>query len=173
MPRDDGRRVAPGETPLTGNTQVARNTPRTSPGHVLDDADAHSEIIDALARGDLSIAELARRHTVTRSAIYLFRNRHADEIEARREELGHHLAELTNLWMADKHARLRELEGIYERLAGMFDGAGPDDAPELARTLISVLHEAAEQLGQLPARVQVQSMTVVRYELPGVDMEQL
>jgi hypothetical protein len=171
--RDDGRRVPPGAAPLSGHTQIGNGVPRRPVGHVLTDPDTHAELVDALARGDESCGQLAARHGVTRSAIYLFRGRHAAAIDQRRDELGSRLADLTNLWLADKHARLRELEDIYDRIGGLFAVADLDTAPELARTMLSILHEAAEQLGQLPTRVQVQQNVVVRYELPGVDTDKL
>lgn len=174
----DADTPAPSQVPLSGNTQVAAGVPRTPSarlGRALVPDGARAQLVDDLATGIDTPGELAQRYGVTRSAIYAFRDRHRDDIAGRRDELGDAFASVTGLWIASKEARIAELQDGYERIVAMLqaDDTDPDMVPELQRTLVTILHEAAEQLGQLPSRVQVQTATVIQYEIPGVDLSQL
>lgn len=176
MPRnpDQGVRVPPSHVPLSGQPPAATRVRALGVGHKLNDPDIADQLLLLLAEATTSAGELAKRFGVTRQGIYAFKARHKDTIARYREELGTDLATIHGRWLADREARIGELQDLYERLRPRVDDPGEDDDPAaVARTLISILHEAAEQLGQLPSRVTLQQATVLNVEIVGVDMSQV
>lgn len=169
----------PAHTALSGRPQVAAGVPRLHPGWALQATpEIVAEVVDALALGVTTPAQLSKQYGVTREAVYDFRKRHDAAIRARRAELGTAFAEATGLWIADREARMQELQTAAQRIIGLLENADAADAdksmvPELTRTLAGLLHEAAEQLGQLPQRLQVQVNQVINYTVHGVDMSKL
>lgn len=168
----------PAHTSITGRKQIAAGVPRAHPGWALQATpETTAEVIDSLALGVTTPAELSKRYGVTRAAVYDFRKRHDAAIRARRAELGSAFAEATGLWIADREARIQELQTAAERVIGLLQKADAADDPsyvaELSRTLSGLLHEAAEQLGQLPQRLAVQVNQLITYEVHGVDMSKL
>lgn len=151
-------------------------------------------LIGKLARSEGTNAALADALGVVPSAIQAFKNRHADDIAAERERLAE---QITGLWIADKLARLAEHQQDVEDINGVIetklDAATPtpwnplependgkatpsavDDLPAWLRVKTAILHAAAEELGQLPQRVNVQvGGSLVTYKIEGVDMAEL
>lgn len=153
-------------------------------------------LIRELAQGK-QVAGLARKYGVTNGAVQQFEKRHADEIAAAREDLTN---EFHGLWVANKAARLAEYERdialaneLMEearagRVAEVVNLRGPQDdgathelelvddiTPAVARAARikhRALHQTAEELGQLPSRVQVNiGGKRVEHIVKGVDLD--
>jgi len=125
----------------------------------------HLDLIRHLAAEDVTRAALAREHGVHRSAITQFAQRHRAEIEQIRTQLDD---EYAGIWLADKRARLAALQSDYE-MAAEHKNAGHH---EWIKTRAQLLHQASEELGQLPGRVGV-VVVPVTHILVGVDAEAL
>lgn len=139
----------------------------------LETETARPEAIRMLAAGSTnrSVARLFGAHP---SSVNEFKIRHAVEIEKLRDQLRAAAEEQDHLWIASKVQRVGVLQDRAEELMAAAETAGVESLPELTRTLVAVLHEVAEQLGQLPARPTVNvSQTVVNYTITGVDLEAL
>lgn len=122
------------------------------------------KLVGQLAKGDKVQGELALEYGVSRSAIAMFKQRHAADIEAR---LANMAAEFDGLWIANKQARLSALQAAAEGLA-----AKPD--ARSAEVLAKLLKDAAEELGDLPTRAGVQIQTNnVEYKVIGIGLDAL
>jgi transposase-like protein len=131
------------------------------------------KLIRALAAGEHSQAELARRHGVSPAAMSQFVRRHAERIAEVASKLDD---EFAGLWVAEKAARIAHLQAQVEQIADML---GADDLrvgvsyAEVARTQQQALRAIADELGQIPAKVQVQHSGSLDVRLNGVDLEAL
>jgi transposase-like protein len=130
------------------------------------------EVVRLVAGGG-SNREIAARFDCAPSSVAHFRSRHAEEIQALRAKLAAAADAQENLWISHRLDRLGVLQDSAEQLIEAAETASESALPEITRTLVSVLHEAAEQLGQLPARTTINSTTVVNYRIEGVDLEAL
>lgn len=149
-------------------------------------------LIQKLAEGEAPYIALAECMGVSDTAIKIFAKRHMDEILVRRDEM---TEELASLWITSKLNRLAEYQQdlddirnvIEDRLAGAEPAADPLDPAEAAghpellselpgwfRVKGQILRAVAEELGQLPQKVQVQvGGTVATYRIEGVPVEQV
>lgn len=149
-------------------------------------------LIGKLARSEGTRRALAEALGCSEGAIQHFTERHLDEILAERTRI---TEELSRLWITDKLNRLAEyqqdVEDInsimedkleasqpapYDPLDPASDGkATPsalDDLPTWLRAKAQILRAVAEEVGQLPQRVNVQvGGSLVTYKIEGVDME--
>jgi predicted transcriptional regulator len=133
------------------------------------------KLIRELAKGELSQSELARRHGVTPGAMTRFVQRHAERIA---EVAGKLDDEFAGLWVAEKANRLAVLQHQVEQIA---DTMGDPDAAakagvgaaEMHRVQQQALRAIADELGQIPARVQVQHSGSLSVQLNGVDVSAL
>jgi hypothetical protein len=132
-------------------------------GH-LDRGWVRHRLIREIAIGDRTGAQLAEQYGVSQTSMSAFKKRNALEIE----EVRNHLAdEYAGVWVAEKKARIQEYQQAAEKMA---DGRSPRNA----EVLVTILKAVAEELGQLPARTQVQVNTQnVTYEIVGIDPEDL
>lgn len=123
-----------------------------------------------LAAGEKTQVELAAEHGVTQPAIAMFKARNAARIAAVRERLDD---EFAGLWIAQKRNRVAEYQSDVERInaKSQKDGATMADA-DMLRVKGTFLKAVAEELGQLPARVNV-SVSPVVHILEGVSREEL
>lgn len=141
-----------------------------------------------LALGDQNQTQLADKYGVTTAAITFFKQRRAEEIAAIAAEADN---EYAGMWIAQKQARLAE----YERIHGIALEPTPKVAangkvvqwvnPESGaietieevdgRLAAQVLKQAAEEMGQLPTRLQVSGEMGVTttYRVEGVDPKDL
>jgi hypothetical protein len=125
---------------------------------------ARAKLIRELALQEQPQTELAEYYGVAQSTIATFKKRHWVEIERIRNNLAD---EYADLWIAQKRNRLAELQAAAEKLAGKPDARS-------AEVLAKLLKDAAEELGDLPTRTQVNVNTAnVTYEIVGVDPEVL
>jgi transposase-like protein len=133
------------------------------------------KLIRELAKGEHTQAELARRHGVSREAMSKFTQRHAERIADVASKLDD---EFAGLWVAEKANRLAVLQHQVEQIA---DTMGDPDAAakagvgaaEMHRVQQQALRAIADELGQIPARVQVQHSGSLSVQLNGVDVEAL
>lgn len=171
---------------------MARDQPRQPPAHATDTGETSAgpsekspprrvleistkrrrDVIRALADGATNRA-IAEKYGCNPSSVSAFRARHGRSIAALREDAEAAADAEDGLWIASRVDRLGVLQDAVERLLEVADRCDDDALPELVRTSISALHEAAEQLGQLPSRTMVASTTVVNYRFDGVDLDAL
>jgi hypothetical protein len=123
------------------------------------------EVIRHLAAEDITRAELARQVGITRGGMTSFAKRHQAEIEQVRAQLED---EFAGIWLASKRNRLAALQSDYELAAEHKNAAHYQWI--LARA--QLMHQASEELGQLPGRGAVVIIPVV-HELVGVDLDAL
>lgn len=151
------------------------------------------KLIQELARDEVRRVELARRYGVTGAAISNFAKKHAEAIAAAKQRIDD---EFAGMWIVQKKSRLAELEQDVDNINGSetarkeavtaalgdtldvqaaiaeSEGLKPD--PVLLRVKHKALRQAAEELGQLPARVTVEiGDTHVRHEIVGVDLDEV
>jgi hypothetical protein len=173
---------------------VATQHPTQRTRYPLERGWTRWKLIRELAVGEQTPASLARKYGVDRSAIAHFGKRHAAEIEEVRAEVQD---ELVGLWITQKAARLAEYQQDLEDVNALMaldmdpdtapradpDEDDPDGAeviivgakvPALLKAKARLLHQVAEEMGHLPARVQVQvNDQRVSYSVEGVDLSQL
>jgi hypothetical protein len=150
-------------------------------------------LILQLASAEASGATLAHALGVNHSSVYTFARRHAGEIADVRADLER---EFVALWIADKRNRLAEYQQDVEDvndvvgramepaqpkeldpldpgdLAAREEAFGGSDIPNWLRVKHAALKAAAEELGQIPNRVQMDlTGTVLTYELVGADLD--
>lgn len=118
-----------------------------------------------LAANEVTRAELARRNGVTRGYVTQFAKRYALEIDTIKRDLDNAFA---GLWIADKENRIVAYQADYVA-AATSDKAGHH---EWIKARTQILHQVAEELGQLPPRATVAVVPVV-HVLEGVDPELL
>lgn len=138
----------------------------------LERGDVKVKLIRQLALGELSQAELARRHDVTPAAMTRFVQRHAERIAEVASKIDDQFA---GIELADKVARVAVLN--QQVLADLELLADPDTAgkagvqrAEMVRVIQSGVRAIADELGQIPARVQVQHSGALDVRLNGVDL---
>jgi hypothetical protein len=112
---------------------------------------------------------LAEEYGVSQPSIHEFKQRHAHQIAAARDDIENHLA---GLWIANKLDRLAELEDDVEEINTALQGAPLELKPRLYLAKHRALRNAAEELGQLAPR-KLDATVNVRYEVVGVDMKAL
>ncbi len=152
-----------------GGTELERSelTPHrkgpTKPGH-LERGWVKHRLLRDLALAERTTVELGEQYGCSRQAISNFKTRYALEVEEVRNSLAD---EYAGVWVARKLDRIREYQAAAEKMA---DG----NSPRNAEVLVSILKAVAEELGDLPARQQVQVNTaVVTYQVVAVDLEDL
>lgn len=151
------------QLPDEPGTGIAASTAQlNSPANHRIPRRQHVELERALAIGELTRAQLARRYGVTRSAITQFAQRHAGRIE----EIKQHLDdEFAGLWIYQQRERIAAYQAEYEAIA---------DNPhhEWVKARLTALKSVAEETGQLPGRTQINVMPVV-HVVEGVVLEDL
>lgn len=121
-------------------------------------------LIRDFALGEKTGQELARQYGCSSTSISQFKKRHALEIEEVRNNLAD---EYAGVWVAQKLERIREYQEAAEKMAR-------GESARNQEVLVSILKAVAEELGQLPARTQVNvSNENVTYEIVGVSLEDL
>ena len=159
------RDVEPGEEMSSSKelTPVRKTGRPARKGH-LERGWVKHRLIRDFALGEKTGVELAEQYGVSTTSISAFKRRYALEIE----EVRNHLAdEYAGVWVAQKMARIQEYQEAAEKMA-----AG--HSPRNQEVLVSILKAVAEELGQLPARTQVQVNTQqVTYQVVGIDPDDL
>lgn len=153
-----------------------------SPG-ALERPHVRLQLIKQLAAGDQTRAALARLHGVSGEAIRQFADRHAPRITELQGKLDD---EFAGLWVADKANRLAHYQQQIEDVAAILEaepeidegkasrGAGVNvSTAELMRVQASALRAIADELGQIPARMQVEHSGSLAIQINGVDLDAL
>jgi hypothetical protein len=118
-------------------------------------------LLKELALGQQSQTSLAEKYGVSDAAISQFKSKHAEEIQ---DIIDNAEDEFSGILLSRKKNRLATYAELLEN--ALDDGDG-----KLAK---GILKNMAEELGQLPNRITVQSIdTRTRYEVEGVDPEDL
>ncbi len=160
--KSDGDPMAGGEAsrelePLKPSRVPARK------GH-LERGWVKHRLIRDFALGEKTGRELAEIYGVSANSISTFKRRYALEIEEVRNNLAD---EYASVWVADKMKRIQEYQEAAEKMAN-------GSSPRNAEVLVSILKAVAEELGQLPARTQVNVSTETTvYEIVGVSADDI
>lgn len=121
-------------------------------------------LIRDLALGERTGKDLAEQYGVSQTSMSAFKRRHSLEIEEVRNNLAD---EYAGVWVAQKLARIQEYQIAAEKMA-------KGQSPRNQEVLVSILKAVAEELGQLPARTQVNiSNEQTVYEIVGIDPQDL
>jgi hypothetical protein len=141
------------------------------------------QIVRELALGEFTQQALADKYGVTQGAIAQFKQRHADEIEAVRQNADD---EFAGILIAQKAARLASLAEIHEQALTPMPKIAPSGKPARdadgnpvlevdGRLAAQVLKQAAEEMGQLPTRLQINGdmQTTTTYRVEGVSPDDL
>lgn len=121
-------------------------------------------LVRDMAIGEKSQRTLAEQYGVSQTSISGFKKRHLLEIEEVRNNMAD---EYAGLWVAKKLDRIREYQEAAEKMAS---GASPRNQ----EVLVSILKAVAEELGQLPARTQVNVSTEQTvYQVVGVSVDDI
>jgi hypothetical protein len=123
------------------------------------------ELQRLLADGTERRSALARRFGVSPSYVTQFAKTYAREIDDIRRDLDN---EFAGLWIASKVNRVLALQAEYTRAAG----SDKADHHEWIKARLQALHQAAEELGQLPPRATVAVVPVV-HVIEGIDVDLL
>lgn len=141
-----------------------------------------------LALGEMTQTQIAEKYGVVPSSITEFKQRHADQIAAIQ---AHAEDEFAGMLITQKAARLAALEEILEKSLAptpkisvkgdVVQRINPEtgqreEIMEIdARAAMQALKQAAEEMGQLPTRIQMTGdmQTTTTYRIEGVDPKDL
>lgn len=157
------------DDPMAGSTgkaelEVKQPAQRPAVKGALERGWVKHRLIRDFALGEKSGQELAAIYGVSATSISMFKKRHSLEIEEVRNNLAD---EYAGVWVARKLDRIRQYQEAAEKMAS---GASPRNQ----EVLVSILKAVAEELGQLPARTQVNvSQENVTYEIVGISVDDI
>lgn len=138
------------------------NTGQTARKNHLERGWVRHRLIRDYALGEKTGKELAEIYGVSQTSMSAFKKRYSLEIEEVRNNLAD---EYAGVWVAQKMARIQEYQIAAEKMAN-------GTSPRNQEVLVSILKAVAEELGQLPARTQVNVNTEqVTYQIVGVSVE--
>lgn len=146
-------------------SQGGEHKPLSRPGR-------RRKVIRELASNDYTKRELAEKYNVSLQAVHQFARRHAEEIAAVREDWDN---EFAGMWIANKANRLdeysRQVEMVHEYLA---EYGIDEDSPQFLRLQQAALKAVAEELGQIPSKMQISlGDKKITYTIEGVDLDHL
>lgn len=159
--------VTPGDgDPMQGTAELSPVKPdgaKATKGH-LERGWVKHRLIRDLALGDKTGVQLAAQYGVSTTSISAFKRRYGPEVEEVRNNLAD---EYAGLWVAQKIGRIREYQQAAEKMIG-------NASPRNAEVLVTILKAVAEELGQLPARTQVNVSTEqVTYQIVGINPDDI
>lgn len=168
---DVKRIVAAGndDTPFSGTETSKEIEPRRSDGTAarkghLERGWVKHRLVRDFALGEKNQKELAEIYGVSQTSISQFKRRHSLEIDEVRNNLADQYA---GVWVARKLDRIREYQNAAEKMAS-------GESARSQEVLVSILKAVAEELGDLPARTQVNiSNENVTYEIVGVSVDDI
>lgn len=163
---DDVKRDKANGDPFQGGAELSPRRSDRQParkGH-LERAWVKHRLIRDFAIAEKTGAELAEQYGVSRNSISIFKKKYAMEIEEVRNNMAD---EYAGVWVAQKLDRIRQYQEAAEKMAN-------GTSPRNQEVLVSILKAVAEELGQLPARTQVQvNSQQVTYQVVGIDPDEL
>jgi hypothetical protein len=121
-------------------------------------------LIRDFALGEKTGRDLAKLYGASVTSISQFKKRHELEIEEVRNNLADQYA---GVWVAKKIERIREYQNAAEKMAS-------GESARSQEVLVSILKAVAEELGDLPARTQVNiSSEEVKYQIVGISVDDI
>jgi hypothetical protein len=121
-------------------------------------------LIRDLAIGEKTQRTLAAQYGVSQASISAFKRRYLLEMEEVRNNMAD---EYAGVWVAQKMARIQEYQQAAEKMAS-------GTSPRNAEVLVTIFKAVAEELGQLPARTQVNVSTEQTvYQVVGVSVDDI
>ena len=121
-------------------------------------------LIREFALGEKTQRTLAAQYGASQTSISSFKKRHEFEIEEVRNNLAD---EYAGVWVAKKLERIREYQSAAEKMAN-------GTSPRNQEVLVTILKAVAEELGQLPARTQVNvSNETTVYQVVGISEDDI
>lgn len=121
-------------------------------------------LIRDFALGEKTGKQMAEEYGVSQTSISAFKRRNSMAIEEVRNNLAD---EYAGVWVAQKMKRIAEYQEAAEKMA-------QGQSPRNQEVLVTILKAVAEELGQLPARTQVQvNSQQVTYQVVGIDPDEL
>lgn len=121
-------------------------------------------LIREFALGEKTGKQLSEQYGVSQTSISAFKKRYSLEIEEVRNNLAD---EYAGVWVAQKLARIQEYQQAAEKMA-------TGNSPRNAEVLVTILKAVAEELGQLPARTQVNvSNETTVYQVVGISEDDI
>jgi len=148
--------------PMQGSTELdpaARSSDRRAVRGHLERGWVKHRLIRDMALGEKTGGELAKLYGCSQTSVSAFRKRHALEIEEVRNNLADQYA---GVWVARKLDRIREYQNAAEKMAS-------GESARNQEVLVSILKAVAEELGDLPARTQVNvSSETTVYQVVGI-----
>jgi transcriptional regulator with XRE-family HTH domain len=161
--------VSDEELAMQGSESSKELQPRRSDGMAarkghLERGWVKHRLVRDFALGEKNQKELAEQYGVSQTSISQFKKRHALEIEEVRNNLADQYA---GVWVARKLDRIREYQNAAEKMAS-------GESARSQEVLVSILKAVAEELGDLPARQQINiSQENVTYEIVGIDPDDI
>jgi hypothetical protein len=152
--------------PMQGSTELTpvRSDGRSAVKGHLERGWVKHRLIRDFALGEKSGKELGEIYGCSQTSISQFKKRHALEIEEVRNNLADQYA---GVWVAKKLERIREYQNAAEKMAS---GASARNQ----EVLVSILKAVAEELGDLPARTQVNvSNETTVYQVIGISEDDI
>lgn len=148
----------------SGTELAARQAPQRARAGALERSWVKHRLIRDLALEEHRQTDLAKVYGVSDASITNFKKRHFYEIEQIRNQMAD---EYAGAWVAEKKNRILAYQDKVEE---MLDGR----SPRHAEVLVTILKAVAEELGDLPARTQVNVSTEsVTYQIVGINPEDL
>lgn len=150
------------------------NSPPIKHRRPLNRGWAKVKLIRELAQMEKTQTQLAAEYGVTQGAISQFANKHKAEIDAVKADIEN---ELAGLWIAEKKNRIAEYQADVELLTAsvgdeLTEGKEASEA-FLLRIKASLLKSVADELGDIPAKVNVNVTQKITYSVEGVDLANL
>lgn len=136
------------------------------------------EICHLLAEGTLTQTQIAERYDVSAHAISNFNRDNRERIAEIRANMAD---EFAGMWIANKAKRVEVYQESAEWVSTVIEQQAtldplllPPILPALIRTQHNALKAAAEEMGAIPAKIQIQVQPVqVDYKINGVDIDQV
>lgn len=153
--------------------QSSERLPRAPIARKLSKPWIRLKLIREIALSGKTERQLAEEYGCAPSSINEFKKRHAERINAVREDASN---EFAGMWAAEKRNRVEVLQGHVEHIGEMIEnGDSTEDTTALVKTVQAGLKQIAEEMGQLTARVAVQGEVgaKVTHEVVGVEIEEV
>ncbi|MFE0413610.1 hypothetical protein [Streptomyces tendae] len=125
-----------------------------------------AQLVRYLALGEITQEKLGEIFGVSQAAVSRFKTRHTAEIEMAKIALAEQaMSGMEHLYIAQKVNRVAELEETVNRMNEI-------DSARSHEVKIHAIRSVAEEMGQLPARTQVNvSNETTVYEIVGLDAD--
>ena len=151
------------------DSSTDNSAPRTR--YPLSRGWAKAKLIRELAQMEKTQVTLAEEYGVAQSSISEFAQRNATEISAARADIENQFA---SAWIADKMARIAEYQAEVEDInAARSNGIHKILDVEMIKAKMTILRAVADELGQIPTKVNVSVTQRVTHIVEGVDLENL